>query len=70
MLSSTNEHRLVITNLGQLGAHIRYLRIIALMRNTNRCLAFSVTPLSSPNKYVLYARQPKQSWLAVRKKTQ
>jgi hypothetical protein len=28
MLSQTNAHRLAITNFGQLGAHIRCLRII------------------------------------------
>jgi len=30
MLSQTNAHRLAITNLGHVGAHIRCLRIIAL----------------------------------------
>jgi hypothetical protein len=31
MLSQTNAHRLAITNFGQLGAHIRCLRIIDQM---------------------------------------
>jgi len=43
---------------------------VRLMRNTNRCLGFSVTLLSSPNKYALYVRRPKQSWLAVRNQSQ
>jgi len=32
MLSQTNAHRLAITNLGHVGAHIRCLRIIDLGR--------------------------------------
>jgi hypothetical protein len=38
--------------------------MITLMRNVNRCLAFSVSLLSSPNRYPIYARRPKQRWLA------
>ena len=38
------------------------------MRNPNLRLAFSVTLSSSPNRYPLYARRPKQSWLKERKK--
>jgi hypothetical protein len=37
-----------------------------VMRNTNPRLAFSVTLSSSPNRYPLYARRPKHSWLAER----
>jgi len=43
--------------------------IITYMRNTNPCLAFVVPLLSRSNKYPLYVRQPKVSWLASRKKT-
>src|SRR6266540_2463111 len=38
------------------------------MRNANPHLAFSVTLSSSPNRYPLYARRPKQSWLEERNK--
>jgi hypothetical protein len=44
--------------------HNTSLHTINLMRNVNRCLAFSVRLLSSPNRYPIYARRPKQRWLA------
>jgi Family of unknown function (DUF5372) len=44
------------------------VRLLELIRNTNPRLAFSVSLLSSPNRYPLYARRPKQSWLAERMK--
>ncbi len=40
------------------------LRIIDFMRNANPRLTFSVTLSSSPNRFPLYARRRKQSWLA------
>lgn len=46
--------------------HNDMLRIKSVMRNTNPRLAFAVTLSSSPNRYPLYARRPKHSWLAER----